>query len=405
MKFNWQVFGIVLFMGGALAIAQTTQPAGDKAGEPKEDAFDYTACPTDPAEVAKLIREKAFTTKFAACKVTLAQAQKAAEKHTGGKASAVNIKPDKGELVIEVEIWKNNKRTEVQIDPDTGKVAESKETANLYFPGEVVADLPIKTDSGLMYYDLKVGDGETADDPQGVVEMHYSGWLLDGKLWQSSRKFDRPMKITMAQLPKGWAEAVTTMKVGGQRKLIVPSDLGFGTKRLRNTPPNAAMIIDMELVSVLKNKPVSEEDLAAARKLGEPVEGEPVKADSGMYYWDIKVGEGETPDKNARFNAKYTGYLADGTIFDTSEGKKMTRPFSLRTVVPGWQEGIGAMCVGGKRKLVIPSKLGYQLQQKSDIPPGSTLIFDVELIEILPPLATRPSGRRNVPRPPTRPAR
>lgn len=404
MKFNWQVFTIVLFTGVALAIAQTTQPAGDKAGEPKEAAFDYTACPTDPAEVAKLIREKAFTAKFATCKVTLSQAQKAAEKHTGGKASAVNIKPDKGELVIEVEIWKNNKRIEVQIDPDTGKVAESEDAANLYFPGEVVADLPTKTDSGLMYYDLKVGDGETADDPQGVVEIHYSGWLLDGKLWQSSRQFDRPMKISMDQLPAGWAESVKTMKAGGQRKLIVPSKLGFGT-RLRNVPPNAAMIIDMELISVLKNKPVTTEDLAAARKLGEAVEGEPVKADSGMYYWEIKAGEGETPDKNARFNAKYTGYLADGTIFDTSEGKTNMPPFSLRTVVPGWQEGIGAMRVGGKRKLVIPSKLGYRLQQKRDIPPGSTLIFDVELLEILPPPATRPAGRRNAPRPPTRPAR
>jgi len=403
MKFNWQVFGIVLFVGGALAIAQTTQPAGDKAGEPKEDAFDYTACPTDPAEVAKLIREKAFTAKFAACKVTLSQAQKVAEKHAGGKASAVNIKPDKDGLVIEVEIWKNNKRIEVQIDPDTGKVVESEDAANLYFPGEVVADLPTKTDSGLMYYDLKVGDGETADDPQGVVEMHYTGWFLDGKMWQSSRKFDRPMKISMAQLPAGWAESVKTMKVGGQRKLIMPSKLGFGT-RLRNAPPNAAMIIDMELISVLKNKPVTTEDLVAARKLGEPAEGEPVKVDSGLYYWDIKKGEGEPPaNKKARVKIEYTGYLADGTVFDTSKGKPQTaRP--VAGFVSGFSEGLSSMRVGGKRKLVIPSALGYKLRPQGKIPPGSTIIFDVELLEILPP-ATRPAGRRNVPRPPTRPAR
>ena len=404
MRLNWQVFGIVLSVVAALAIAQTTQPAGEKPAGAEEDAFDYTACPSDPAEVAKLLREKAFPVKLAACKVTLAQAQKAAEAHTGGKAAAVNIKQDKGELVIEVEIWKNNKRTEIQIDPATGQVAESKETANLYFPGEAVAGLPTKTDSGLMYYDLKAGDGDVPDDPQGVVEMHYSGWLLDGKLWQSSQQFDRPLKITMVQLPAGWSEALKTMKVGGQRKLIVPSALGFGRKKLRNAPPNATMIVDIELISALKNKPVTGEDLAAARKLGEAVEGEPVKTESGLYYWEVKVGEGKKPQgKQARVKIEYTGYLADGTVFDTSKGKPAKPPSPLGRIVTGIKEGVSSMSVGGKRKLVIPSELGYQLRDQGKIPAGSTIIFDVELLEVLPP-ATRPPGRGGLRTPRTRPA-
>jgi FKBP-type peptidyl-prolyl cis-trans isomerase len=108
-------------------------------------------------------------------------------------------------------------------------------------------------------------------------------------------------------------------------------------------------------------------------------------------------------DKQARVKIEYTGYLADGTVFDTSKGKPTQTARPVGGFVKGFTEGLSTMHVGGKRKLVIPSELGYQLRQQGKIPAGSTLIFDVELLEVLPP-TTRPSVRRGTPRPVTKPA-
>jgi FKBP-type peptidyl-prolyl cis-trans isomerase len=400
MKPKWQVFAVVMFVTGAVAMGQATQPS-----EEKEEEFDYTTLPSEPAEVAKLLNEKIKLVE--AAKAGFSDAIKAAEKHTGGKAAAVIMAPDAGDFILEVEVWKGDQRIEVQVDPATGKVLGSKEAPSYYFPGETVKGEPTKTESGLMYYDIKAGEGDEVDDPTGaVIEMHYTAWLLDGKLWNSSRKNDEPMNVSIRQLPKGWSEAISDMKVGGKRKLIVPGPLGFGS-RLRGTPPNAAMIVDIELVKVLKNKPVSTEDLAAARKLGEAVKGEPVKSDTGLYYWDIKAGEGENPeDKKSRVKINYTGYLVDGTVFDSSEGKP-PRAYPVGGFVPGFTEGLLSMKVGGKRKMVIPSELAYKLSARGKIPPASTLIFDVEMLEVLPPTTqpASPHGARNRMRQPaTRPA-
>ena len=77
----------------------------------------------------------------------------------------------------------------------------------------------------------------------------------------------------------------------------------------------------------------------------------------------------------------YTGWLVDGTKFDSSVDRGQTIEFPLNGVIPGWTEGVGSMKVGGKRKLIIPSNLGYGDRGAGGvIPGGATLIFDVELV-------------------------
>ena len=101
---------------------------------------------------------------------------------------------------------------------------------------------------------------------------------------------------------------------------------------------------------------------------------------SGLYYIIEKTGGANHPNINSVVVANYKGYLTDGTVFDESKtGSPAT--FALKTVIPGWQEGLQLIGVKGKIKLLIPSALGYGSTAKTNIPANSVLIFDIELVE------------------------
>jgi peptidylprolyl isomerase len=104
---------------------------------------------------------------------------------------------------------------------------------------------------------------------------------------------------------------------------------------------------------------------------------------SGLKYTDLTVGTGATPQRGQTVTVHYTGTLADGKKFDSSydHGRPADFKIGVGNVIKGWDEGLMSMKVGGKRRLVIPSALGYGPQGRPpDIPGNSTLIFDVELL-------------------------
>jgi peptidylprolyl isomerase len=106
---------------------------------------------------------------------------------------------------------------------------------------------------------------------------------------------------------------------------------------------------------------------------------------SGLKYTDIKAGNGASPVKGKQVKVHYTGTLESGKKFDSSVDRN--EPFSfvigVGQVIPGWDEGVMSMKVGGKRKLIIPSKLGYGAAGAGGvIPPNATLLFDVELLDV-----------------------
>ncbi|HNB51177.1 MAG TPA: FKBP-type peptidyl-prolyl cis-trans isomerase [Anaerolineales bacterium] len=112
--------------------------------------------------------------------------------------------------------------------------------------------------------------------------------------------------------------------------------------------------------------------------------GETITTATGLQYEDLVVGSGPAAKDGDTVSVHYTGWLEDGTKFDSSVDRGEPFPFTLGAggVIPGWEEGVAGMQVGGKRRLIIPPDLGYGPQDYGPIPGNSTLIFEVELLEI-----------------------
>jgi FKBP-type peptidyl-prolyl cis-trans isomerase len=111
---------------------------------------------------------------------------------------------------------------------------------------------PTKTASGLEYWDIKVGTGAVAQTGQHV-KVDYTGWLTDGKKFDSSVGTGHPFDFMLGagQVIKGWDEGVVGMKVGGKRQLRIPPDLAYGAKGYPGAiPPSATLIFDVQLVDV-----------------------------------------------------------------------------------------------------------------------------------------------------------
>jgi FKBP-type peptidyl-prolyl cis-trans isomerase FkpA len=115
-----------------------------------------------------------------------------------------------------------------------------------------VSGKPITTASGLQYWEIKKGTGKLAQAGK-KVSVHYTGWLTDGKEFDSSRDSGEPIpfQLGVGQVIKGWDEGVAGMKVGGKRQLRIPPELGYGARGAGSAiPPNATLVFDVELMDV-----------------------------------------------------------------------------------------------------------------------------------------------------------
>ena len=224
----------------------------------------------------------------------------------------------------------------------------------------------------LIKTDTKLGDGAEAQAGQTVI-VHYTGWLYDenapenkGTKFDSSLDRNDPFDFPLGagHVIQGWDVGVQGMKVGGQRTLIIPSEMGYGASGAgADIPPNAKLLFEVKLLKVIKTDAV-----------------------------DTKVGEGEEAQAGQLVTVHYTGWLFDknaagnkGIKFDSSRDRDEPFEFPLGQgrVISGWDMGVQGMKVGGQRTLTIPPEMGYGRRGAGGvIPPNATLVFDVELLEV-----------------------
>jgi len=355
----------------------------------------------------------------------------------------------------------------------------------------------VTTESGLKYSGLKEGDGSIRPAMGDRVRVHYTGWLTDGTVFDSSRQRGEPTEFALGSVIPGWNEGLKLMSPGARYKFTIPADLAYGEKgNAPVIPAGATLIFDVELLAVVahsmpfipwqdeganavedspvryrvlsagKGAEAGDFDLLLARfgfwsEKGELIFSDvlmgrellvspqqppipflgsllPVLSDgahlivklpkeelpqlaqsptyaqaeflvaqfqvmvtmkfdkpeftlppdeeltttaSGLRYKILREGCAGRPTPRNRVAAHYAGWLTDGKGFDASYDRGQPLQGSLMGLVKGWQEGMCLIGRGGKILLVVPPELGYGAQDKGTIPPNSTLVFVVELID------------------------
>jgi len=232
---------------------------------------------------------------------------------------------------------------------------------------------------GLKAYDEKVGKGKL-NAAGNVINVHYTGWLLSGRKFGSSKDLGKPLQAIMGagKMIKGWESGLEGMREGGVRWLRVPPSQGYGAMAFSMIPPNSTLLFRVEMVS-------TDVDPELAKNMDFFPDTTLLKYENGsegLRYAIVKPGEGEPARAGHRAIVHYTGWMVNGYKFDSSRDRGQPFAFELGAgnVIRGWELGVQGMLPGEKRILVVPPGLGYGSRGAGPIPGGATLIFAVEYL-------------------------
>ena len=246
--------------------------------------------------------------------------------------------------------------------------------------------------SGLKYLDETVGKGRVAKDGD-LISINFRGWIIKDATnlfsdWEAdstmlhnliadSYRSGRSFKFVLGEgaFVKGTEEGIVGMQPNGKRIIIIPSELAYGKEGVGPIPPNSDLKFTIELLEV--KDPV-------IAKMWDVDTSKIITTASGLKYEILKEGEGAYATSGNVVTVHYTGFLLDGTKFDSSVERD--EPFSFvvgnKQVIEGWEEGIKLLKKGSKVRFIIPPFLGYGNAKIGTIPSNSTLVFDVELLDI-----------------------
>jgi peptidylprolyl isomerase len=233
------------------------------------------------------------------------------------------------------------------------------------------------TASGLKIKLISTGKGKSIIKGD-KVKIHYVGTLVDGRIFDSSRERNQPFEFVlgMKQVIAGWDEAILYFKLGDKAIITVPPDLGYGDVQMAKIPAGSFLVFDLEVLDVFKDF-APKQFVVKSKDI--------LKTSSGLEYSIVDQGKGAKAEKGKTVEVHYTGFLENGDIFDSSvlRGQPISFRVGAGMVIPGWDEGVSFLNVGGKALLSIPYELAYGENGRPPlIPPKARLVFNIELVSV-----------------------
>ncbi len=263
--------------------------------------------------------------------------------------------------------------TDLVTEPVDSAAPRTCETLRDVPPADVSAPPPDAefTETGLAFRVLCPPDDEGSAVASGRVTVRYSGWSTDGALIDTSLGRG-DVAFSLGALIPGLAEGLREMRAGEMRRFWIPEDLAYGGQA---HGPQGMLVFDVRLVSLSPTNapPPVPIDVAAP-----PPDAS--QTASGLASRVLRAGTGTAhPTATDQVRVHYTGWTTDGQMFDSSVVRGEPSTFPLNRLIMGWTEGIQLMVEGEKRRFWIPPRLAYDGRPG----PQGTLVFDVELLEIL----------------------
>jgi len=239
-----------------------------------------------------------------------------------------------------------------------------------------------RTASGLAMTVLQAGSGDEHPSGDDCVIVRFTAWKRDGSLFTTSGLHGETSTQCLTAAIPGIAEALTTMAPGEKRRVWVPEELAYvehvahhGTKMMHvDPPPKVDLTFEVELVRILK---------AAERPLNlNAPPRDAFRTPSGVAIVVLQPGAGtKHPSPGSRVTINYSGWKADGELFESTVTSGHPAIFFLGTTLPGWREGLQYLVVGEKARLWIPAILGYGVRPSQKMVPAGDLVYDIELVD------------------------
>jgi len=248
--------------------------------------------------------------------------------------------------------------------------------------------------SGIKYVVVHQGTGKDKPRYFDTVTFNYSAWDETGRMFDSTELRKRPATVPPFRQTPAMEEILTSLTAGSRARFWIPSEKLQQGGRPVPGMPEGLLTYEVELITIAKNTapwPVPP-DVAAP-----PANAQ--KTAKGVSYRVLRAKKGGAqPAATDRVRVHYTGWTTDGRMFDSSVVRGEPAEFSLQGVIAGWTDGIPTMHVGERVRFWIPEELAYKGAPGK---PQGMLVFDVELLEVLPQKAQpAPGAQADLPAPP-----